>query len=581
MPTNPYISQSVKSEQNLYEDLVIESLKFYGQDVYYIPREIVNKDKVFLDDVPSRFTDAYKVEMYIENVEGWQGEGDLFTKFGIELRDQATFVVARRRWKKLIGDYLTENNFRPREGDVIYTPLSESIWQITKVETETPFYQLSQLPTFRLQCELFEYSDEDFDTGIDDIDIIEYEGAYQYALTMHPNDTTGSIAAATVDGLDFNGGITGLTVTHAGAGYDSAGAVVATFSGFDSAGNTAKFGENSINMSLSRGIEGNDLKLIDSSGFVEYFLRLNAYPTSGQGAMFTIGGGQDGGTKQYIFGVGSGGGIVYSRADNEGDSAQIVGGVTLSLGSWNHIGIGQDSDTMYMFINGSRVTPNVTLPNTADFISGTYSFGAVAARDLDGISYGGLSGHIDEIKVSAGTENQILASRYSGDSDTITVPTVEHDSDSRTSLLEHANGTLPTVTAVLNSSGGIGSLTVDTAGFNYNGTPTVSFNTPVNGGNFATGQIVTQVFPTYTMKGEVTDWSDSDRVLQLAHVGATDGKFHEFNTTRMVTSGSVQHVPSLVTELQEIQNTAQNKIFDDFEGDFLDFSESNPFGDMS
>ena len=93
MATSPYISQKVRSEQNLYEDIVIESLKFYGQDVYYIPREIVNKDKVFLDDVPSRFTDAYKIEMYIENTEGFEGEGDLFTKFGIELRDQAHLLL--------------------------------------------------------------------------------------------------------------------------------------------------------------------------------------------------------------------------------------------------------------------------------------------------------------------------------------------------------------------------------------------------------------------------------------------------------------------------------------------------------
>ena len=110
MATSPYISQKVRSEQNLYEDIVIESLKFYGQDIYYIPREIVNKDKVFLDDVPSRFTDAYKVEMYIENTEGFEGEGDLFTKFGIELRDQATFIVSRRRWKQLIGNNLEETS---------------------------------------------------------------------------------------------------------------------------------------------------------------------------------------------------------------------------------------------------------------------------------------------------------------------------------------------------------------------------------------------------------------------------------------------------------------------------------------
>lgn len=196
MATNPYISKKVRSEQNLYEDIVIESLKFYGEDVYYIPREIVNKDTIFADDIPSRFSDAYKIEMYIENTEGFDGEGDLFTKFGIELRDQATFVVARRRWKQLIGNNLDEKGFRPREGDVIYLPLSNSMFEILKVETETPFYQLSQLPTFRMQCELFEYSDEDFDTGIESIDVVEEESAYQYVMTV---DSNGSGAAGATD----------------------------------------------------------------------------------------------------------------------------------------------------------------------------------------------------------------------------------------------------------------------------------------------------------------------------------------------------------------------------------------------
>lgn len=184
MATNPYFKYGVRSEQNMFEDITIEALQMYGQDVYYLPREIVNKDTVFLDDVPSRFSSSYKVEMYIENAEGFGGEGDLFTKFGVELRDQATFVVARKRWQQLIGSRLTEKNFRPREGDLIYLPLSQSIFQIERVETETPFYQLEQLPTFRMTCELFEYSDEDFDTNIRSIDVVEAEGAFQYKLTL-------------------------------------------------------------------------------------------------------------------------------------------------------------------------------------------------------------------------------------------------------------------------------------------------------------------------------------------------------------------------------------------------------------
>ena len=96
MATNPYISTKNKEEQSLYEDILIEAIQFYGQDVYYLPREIVEKEEIFLDSIESQFSDAYKVEVYIENTEAFDGEGDLFTKFGIELRDQATFVIARR-----------------------------------------------------------------------------------------------------------------------------------------------------------------------------------------------------------------------------------------------------------------------------------------------------------------------------------------------------------------------------------------------------------------------------------------------------------------------------------------------------
>jgi hypothetical protein len=195
MAINPYISTKYRPEQNLYEDLLIEAIQFYGQDVYYLPREIVEREEIFLDSIQSQFSDAYKVEVYVENGDSFDGEGDLFTKFGIELRDQATFVIARRRWRELVGDRLADHQFRPREGDVIYLPLSESLFEVKKVETESPFYQLSQLPQFRMTCELFEFSDEDFDTGINSIDQIEEESAFQYELTM---DGTGESEYYTV-----------------------------------------------------------------------------------------------------------------------------------------------------------------------------------------------------------------------------------------------------------------------------------------------------------------------------------------------------------------------------------------------
>ncbi len=185
MPRSVFFSQAVRSEQNLYEDLVIESLKIFGQDVYYIPRTLVNRDNVLNEDPASKFDDAYLIEAYLENVDGFEGQGDLFSKFGLEIRDEATFVISRRQWEKIIGIFSSDLvNPRPQEGDVIFLPMTNSFFEISYVEDDSPFYQLSNLPVYRLNCSLFEYSDEDFDTGIESIDQKTGASAYQVTLDL-------------------------------------------------------------------------------------------------------------------------------------------------------------------------------------------------------------------------------------------------------------------------------------------------------------------------------------------------------------------------------------------------------------
>lgn len=185
MARNHYFSQGTITEQLLYEDLMIESLQIYGQDTVYMPRELTNKDTIFSDDSISKFTKANKIEMYIENTEGFDGEGDLFTKFGVEIRDEATFIVSRRRWNKLVkSQYSDVEYYRPREGDLIYLALSGSIFEIQKVETESPFYQLKDIPIFKIRASLFEYNGEDFDTGIEQIDKVESIGGFNTQLTV-------------------------------------------------------------------------------------------------------------------------------------------------------------------------------------------------------------------------------------------------------------------------------------------------------------------------------------------------------------------------------------------------------------
>ena len=184
MPTNVFFNHAVSTEQHLYEDLVVESLRIYGHETYYLPREIVEEDSILGEDVQSTFGDAYSVEMYLENTEGFEGEGDLMSKFGVQVRDQATFIISLRSWERFISlDSNLATAMRPNEGDLLYFPLSGSMFEIKFVEHENPFYQVGKLFVFKLQCELFEYSGEDFDTG-SYADLIELDQAYSLGLTM-------------------------------------------------------------------------------------------------------------------------------------------------------------------------------------------------------------------------------------------------------------------------------------------------------------------------------------------------------------------------------------------------------------
>ena len=211
MATNVFFNHAVNSEQHLYEDLVVESLRMYGHETMYLPRQVIEEDSILNEDVQSKFGDAYSVEMYIENTDGFEGEGDLMSKFGLQIRDQATFVISLRSWESFISlDSNLATSFRPNEGDLIYFPLSGSMFEIKFVEHEDPFYQVGKLFVFKLRCELFEYSQEDFDTGIGDIDLIEDEQAYSLNMTMNNGNATDYLANET---LALNGTVVAEVVS--------------------------------------------------------------------------------------------------------------------------------------------------------------------------------------------------------------------------------------------------------------------------------------------------------------------------------------------------------------------------------
>ena len=168
------------SEQALHQDLIIEAIKNFGIDVFYIPRTLVNEDILYGEDTISEFTNAHLIEMYVKSVDGFEGDGDFISRFGLEIRDQVIFSVARRRFDNL--DINSQD--RPLEGDIIFLPLNKKIYEVRFVEHESMFYQFGKLPIFDLTCELFQYDDQKIDTGIADIDKVEDENAYALELTM-------------------------------------------------------------------------------------------------------------------------------------------------------------------------------------------------------------------------------------------------------------------------------------------------------------------------------------------------------------------------------------------------------------
>lgn len=159
-------------EQELLEDLVVESIKTYGQDMYYLPRRRNNFDGVYYEDDISSFDTFYTIEVYIKSTEGFGGQGSFFSKFGLEIRDQVIFSIARRSFEIEVTREEAEM-LRPREGDLLYFPLNKKCFEIKYVDNKPFFYQLGELQMYDLTCELYEYSNETLNTGIEDIDKLQ------------------------------------------------------------------------------------------------------------------------------------------------------------------------------------------------------------------------------------------------------------------------------------------------------------------------------------------------------------------------------------------------------------------------
>lgn len=217
MPRNVYFSHGVRSERNLHEDIIIEALKIYGHDMYYLPRSVVKVDTILNEDVISKFGEAFKIESYIESLDGYGGDGVLMSKFGLQIRDQMTLIISRKRWEQLVARFKVGNTLpRPGEGDLIFFPVDKVLMEIKFVEDKSPFFQLQNLPTYKLTCEMFEYSGEDLKTGVDEIDVIQLIKSNPTGLTLSSYTgqfSIGETITCTVAGKS----VTAEVVSHVGS----------------------------------------------------------------------------------------------------------------------------------------------------------------------------------------------------------------------------------------------------------------------------------------------------------------------------------------------------------------------------
>ena len=221
---NPFFQQGSQTEQSLIQDLINEQLRMYGVEVYYIPRKYATTNTIIKEVIESKFDNAYPLEAYVNTYEGYEGQGTILSKFGVQPLDDLTLTISKERFETYITP-LTESlpnielASRPKEGDLVYFPLGDRLFEIKFVEHEKPFYQLQKNYVYELTCELFRYEDEILDTGVTEIDDNVADEGYIQTLTLVGSAAT---ATAAVQGGVVDGGVRFFTLSNRGNGYSSA-----------------------------------------------------------------------------------------------------------------------------------------------------------------------------------------------------------------------------------------------------------------------------------------------------------------------------------------------------------------------
>jgi hypothetical protein len=558
---NPYFQQGSRSEQNLVQDLINEQLRMYGVEIHYLPRKYLSENTIIREVIQSKFDDAYPIEAYVDDFDGYGDNTTILSKFGIQATNEITLIISKERFETYISPLIkNEQNIklstRPKEGDLIYFPLGDRLFEIKFVEHEKPFYQLQKNYVYELRCELFRLGDEVIDTGINDIDDT-LTGGESDGLTEDGISTligasqrltlvgTG-VTATAVTGIVTSGGLRLITVTNRGGGYTGVPRI-----GISSAPTGGVTG-----IASARMIGG---IVVCNQSANPKSRSIQAVDIVNPGAGYTVAPGV-----RFIGGGGAGAAATTKIGDG------VVGIVTLTDAGSGYT----TSPTITIDVPGGAVataattgvggTISLTITNAGIFystaptvsISGPIGVGttATAAATI------GTAGTITALNLTN------VGSGYTTNP-TVTISNLITEKDS-TKVVSAA------ATAVIGSGGTLTSIRLINAGLGYSTAPTINISNPnmSSSGEFVFNEIVTGSVSGIT--GRVRTWNSTTNILEVGNVNG------EFTITENIvgsTSGASHGL--LSSSLDPVDDGFADNINIETEADsILDFSEQNPFG---
>ena len=532
MPLSPFFLHGSPSEQRLVQDLVNEHLQLFGQDVLYLPRKIVNENTVIREITASKFDDSFRLEAYLVNTDGFGTPSDVLTKFGVQSQDEVTLVVSKERYDDFIAPFIKlfpegerKNANTPNEGDLIYLPLDNAIFEIKYIERKVPFYQVNDLFMYEFRCEIFQPEDEVIDlpdglTDKDGVDIDESMVTKGQVITiqMETEETDNALAtvslASTITGVKSvqyiklfdDGNYLGtptVTVHKPGQGNAATGSVTIAEGAIDSVSITSsgsnylkvptvsftppnkttssqiKFGNNSLAHTATTDVIGANFHFtsnVDSrdSGNGRLSLSFWYYPTKFDVA---VNGATVMWTDRFKIYQRETGNIVFASG-----SGSIENTTQLNLNQWNFIRVEQYNTDATISVNGTASNTLNTANPIMFFAGDVLKLGAdTAGAGFIPTQKESFEGYLDHLTINLTGDNSTSATSATQ------VPTSEtqQETDASTStsaqFVNKLDNEYPVVNATIDSNRVVSSLTIVSEGWGYTSVPIMTIESPATG----------------------------------------------------------------------------------------------------